>query len=121
MAYNTRSSTHTTRSKTTTPHKPTTTTAAAASKPTPKSAPSKITTGTTKKTSSHRTGAGVSKKRPSHHKRKPHLSDKLEGALLKVEGTLTGRSGVKAAGTKKLHGTDGKGAKRSGGAIRRSL
>jgi BRCT domain type II-containing protein len=77
----------------------------------PKSAP------TTKKTPSHRTGAGVAKK-PRHHKRKPRLSDKLEGALLKVEGTLTGRRGVKAAGTKKLRGTDGKGERRS---IRRSI
>ncbi|KAG0635967.1 hypothetical protein HOY80DRAFT_1090831 [Tuber brumale] len=113
MAYNTRSSAHTTRSKTKTPHKPTTTptTLKTSRMKTPKSAP------TTKKTTSHRTGAGVTKK-PRHHKRKPRLSDKLEGALLKVEGTLTRRRGVKAAGTKKIRGTDGKGERRS---IRRSI
>lgn len=89
MAYNTRSSAHTTRSKTKTPHKATTTATTLKTNrtKTPKSAP------TTKKTPSHRTGAGVAKK--PRHKRKPHISDKLEGALLKVEGTLTGRRGVK--------------------------
>ncbi|PWW79719.1 hypothetical protein C7212DRAFT_305101 [Tuber magnatum] len=113
MAYNTRSSAHTTRSKTKTPHKATATatTLKTTRKVTPKSTP------TAKKTPSRRTGAGVAKK-PRHHKRKLRLSDKLEGALLKVEGTLTGRRGVKAAGTKKIGGTDGKGEKRS---IRRSI
>ncbi|CUS13583.1 unnamed protein product [Tuber aestivum] len=112
MAYNTRSSAHTTRSKTKTPHKATTTatTLKTNRKATPKSAP------TAKKTPSRRTGAGVTKK-PRHHKRKPRLTDKLEGALLKVEGTLTRRR-VKAAGAKKIRGADAKGERRS---IRRSI
>ena len=56
------------------------------------------------------TGAGVTKKRAAntHHKRKPHLKDKIEGAIEKAEGTVTQKPGKKAAGTKKMRGTDGK-------------
>jgi len=56
------------------------------------------------------TGAGVKKARApnAHHKRKPHLKDKIEGALDKAEGTITRKPGKKAAGTKKMRGTDGK-------------
>ncbi|KAF8449984.1 hypothetical protein BGX38DRAFT_1060076, partial [Terfezia claveryi] len=42
------------------------------------------------------------------NKRKPGLVDKIEGVALKIEGTMTRRPGVKAAGTKKIRGTDGK-------------
>lgn len=67
---------------------------------------------TTKKASTTKstTGAGVTKKRApnTHHKRKPHLKDKIEGALEKAEGTVTRKPGKKAAGTKKMRGTDGK-------------
>lgn len=65
---------------------------------------------TTKKST---TGAGVTKKRAAnaHHKRKPHLKDKIEGALEKAEGTVTRKPGKKAAGTKKMRGTDGKNAR----------
>ncbi|KAM7216318.1 hypothetical protein V8F06_008337 [Rhypophila decipiens] len=47
-----------------------------------------------------------------HHKRKPSMSDKISGALLKLKGTLTGRPGQKAAGTRRMHGTDGRGSRR---------
>ncbi|KAI1849834.1 hypothetical protein JX265_012300 [Neoarthrinium moseri] len=76
--------------------------------------------GSTTKTSSV-TGAGVKKRgRPAgstnkataatgtHHKRKSHLSDKVEGVADKIVGTVTHRPGKKAAGTKKIRGTDGK-------------
>ncbi|KAI6085425.1 hypothetical protein F4821DRAFT_149609 [Hypoxylon rubiginosum] len=74
------------------------------------------TTGTTKKHttttttgSRARTGAGVTKRAPAtHHKRKPHLSDKIEGAAEKLVGKVTRRPGKKAAGTRKMRGTDGK-------------
>ncbi|KAI9844726.1 MAG: hypothetical protein M1838_002065 [Thelocarpon superellum] len=49
-----------------------------------------------------------------HHKRKPSLKDKIEGVGLKIEGKLTGRPGKKAAGTKKIRGTDGKHAHHRG-------
>lgn len=64
----------------------------------------------TKKSTKSTTGAGVTKKRApnAHHKRKPHLKDKIEGALEKAEGKVTRKPGKKAAGTKKMRGTDGK-------------
>lgn len=55
------------------------------------------------------TGAGVKKRAPNtHHKRKPHLKDKVGGALEKAEGAVLHKPGKKAAGTKKMRGTDGK-------------
>ncbi|KAH9902092.1 hypothetical protein F4778DRAFT_107956 [Xylariomycetidae sp. FL2044] len=66
----------------------------------------KSTAGASKKTG---TAGGVRKRAPAtHHKRKPHLSDKIEGAAEKAVGKVTGRPGKKAAGTKKMRGTDGK-------------
>lgn len=59
------------------------------------------------------TSAGVTKKRApnTHHKRKASLKDKVEGALEKAEGKVTRKPGKKAAGTKKMRGTDGKGSR----------
>ncbi|KAI9824918.1 MAG: hypothetical protein M1832_001523 [Thelocarpon impressellum] len=54
----------------------------------------------------------VTKAPAAHHKRKSSLKDKVEGVALKVEGKLTRQPGKKAAGTKKIRGTDGKNAKR---------
>jgi BRCT domain type II-containing protein len=51
----------------------------------------------------------------THHRRKPSLGDKISGALMKVKGSLTRRPGVKAAGTRRMHGTDGRGSRRSYG------
>ncbi|KAI0811972.1 hypothetical protein GGR55DRAFT_605207 [Xylaria sp. FL0064] len=50
-----------------------------------------------------------------HHHQKRHvtLGDKVSGALLKLKGTLTHRPGQKAAGTRRMHGTDGRGSRRS--------
>ncbi|KAJ5469256.1 hypothetical protein N7539_008874 [Penicillium diatomitis] len=45
-----------------------------------------------------------------HHKRKVTMGDKVSGAMTKLKGTLTGRPGVKAAGTRRMHGTDGRGS-----------
>ncbi|KAI2614089.1 uncharacterized protein GGS25DRAFT_470301 [Hypoxylon fragiforme] len=71
------------------------------------------TTTTTTTTTTHktRTGAGVTKQPATHHKRKPHLSDKIAGAAEKLVGTITRRPGKKAAGTRKMRGTDGKGSR----------
>ncbi|KAK8044387.1 hypothetical protein PG993_004411 [Apiospora rasikravindrae] len=72
----------------------------------------KSTTTTTTKTTTKRSGGGVTKsgaRAPNtHHKRKSHLGDKVEGVADKVVGTVTRKPGKKAAGTKKMRGTDGK-------------
>lgn len=47
-----------------------------------------------------------------HHKRKATIGDKVSGGLLKLKGSLTNRPGVKAAGTRRQHGTDGRGSHR---------
>lgn len=69
----------------------------------------KSTPTTTKRGGATATG-GVTKKRApaTHHKRKPHLGDKVAGAAEKAVGTVTRKPGKKAAGTKKMRGTDGK-------------
>lgn len=79
----------------------------------------RTTTHTTKKhtlTGRPRTSAGVrtTTRAPAthHQKRKPHLGDKISGAAEKLVGKLTRRPGKKAAGTRKMRGTDGKGSHR---------
>ncbi|KAF7536692.1 hypothetical protein G7Z17_g12999 [Cylindrodendrum hubeiense] len=47
-----------------------------------------------------------------HQHRKPTMKDKVSGALLKLKGSLTHRPAVKAAGTRRMHGTDGRGSRR---------
>ncbi|KAL8855625.1 MAG: hypothetical protein Q9178_007714 [Gyalolechia marmorata] len=47
------------------------------------------------------------------NKREPSLLDKVVGVKDKIVGTLEGKPGKKAAGTKKIRGTDGKGATRA--------
>jgi hypothetical protein len=75
--------------------------------------PSRKRTTTTKKTKANtskpRSTAGVIKKRApaTHHKRKPSVKDKVEGAVEKVIGKIEGKPGKVGAGTKKIHGTDG--------------
>ncbi|KAK4549724.1 hypothetical protein LTR36_005025 [Oleoguttula mirabilis] len=47
---------------------------------------------------------------PTHrHERKPSVGDKVSGAMMKLKGSLTGKPGLKAAGTRRMHGTDGRG------------
>lgn len=93
------------------------------------------TTTTTTTTTTRRRG-GLFSKRPArapvhHQKRKPTMKDKVSGALLKLKGSLTHRPAVKvsdchsiehnelepnhliqAAGTRRMHGTDGRGSHR---------
>lgn len=71
---------------------------------------------TTTTTTTKRSGGGVikpstaagSRAPNTHHKRKSTLGDKVEGVKDKVVGTVTRKPGKKAAGTKKMRGTDGK-------------
>lgn len=51
------------------------------------------------------TGAPV-----QHHRRKVSIGDKVSGAMMKLRGSLTRRPGLKAAGTRRMHGTDGRGS-----------
>ena len=52
------------------------------------------------------------KKTVVRQQRKPTMGDKISGAMLKLKGSLTGRPGKKAAGTRRMHGTDGRGSRR---------
>ncbi|KAI1258631.1 hypothetical protein F5Y18DRAFT_341807 [Xylariaceae sp. FL1019] len=68
---------------------------------------------TTTTTTTQRHGL-FSRSKPVHHqKRHATIGDKVSGALLKLKGTLTHRPGQKAAGTRRMHGTDGRGSRRS--------
>lgn len=50
---------------------------------------------------------------PVHHQRRPSVGDKVSGALMKLRGSLTRRPGLKAAGTRRMRGTDGRGSVRA--------
>ncbi|PHH64104.1 hypothetical protein CDD81_4979 [Ophiocordyceps australis] len=62
----------------------------------------------------HHTTTTATRREPVvvHHKRKPTFKDKISGALIRLRGSLTRRPGLKAAGTRRIHGTDGRGARR---------
>ncbi|RYP42966.1 hypothetical protein DL768_010160 [Monosporascus sp. mg162] len=47
-----------------------------------------------------------------HQKRHASIGDKISGAMLRLKGTITGRPGQKAAGTRRMHGTDGRRSRR---------
>ncbi|KAJ4985212.1 hypothetical protein SVAN01_09254 [Stagonosporopsis vannaccii] len=70
------------------------------------------TTKTTRTTGAHRNTGTAPTAPVHHHKRHATMGDKVSGALTKLKGTLTGRPGVKAAGTRRMHGTDGRNARR---------
>ncbi|KAF2441645.1 hypothetical protein P171DRAFT_434296 [Karstenula rhodostoma CBS 690.94] len=78
-------------------------------------APATTTTTTTTKTTRTTNGAGVGHHgatTTAHHKRHATVGDKVSGALMKLRGSLTHRPGLKAAGTRRMHGTDGRNARR---------
>ncbi|KAH7094430.1 hypothetical protein FB567DRAFT_510174 [Paraphoma chrysanthemicola] len=70
------------------------------------------TTTTTTTTKTVRTGHGHTAAPVHHHKRHATMGDKVSGALMKLRGSLTRRPGLKAAGTRRMHGTDGRNARR---------
>ncbi|KAA8619825.1 hypothetical protein A1F94_004658 [Pyrenophora tritici-repentis] len=39
------------------------------------------------------------------------MGDKVSGMMMKLRGSLTRRPGLKAAGTRRMHGTDGRNAR----------
>ncbi|EEA25410.1 hypothetical protein TMatcc_006367 [Talaromyces marneffei ATCC 18224] len=47
-----------------------------------------------------------------NHRRKPSIGDKISGALMRLRASLTRRPGEKAAGTRRMRGTDGRGRRR---------
>ncbi|QKX61972.1 uncharacterized protein TRUGW13939_09128 [Talaromyces rugulosus] len=55
----------------------------------------------------------TSRTAPVHHRRrKPSMGDKFSGAMMRMKGSLTHRPGEKAAGTRRMRGTDGRGSRR---------
>ncbi|PVI07935.1 hypothetical protein DM02DRAFT_236506 [Periconia macrospinosa] len=80
---------------------------------------STTTTTTTTRTTRHHGGVATGRRGHHttaapvhHHKRHATMGDKVSGALMKLKGTLTHRPGVKAAGTRRMHGTDGRNSRR---------
>ncbi|PQE19638.1 hypothetical protein CJF32_00008889 [Rutstroemia sp. NJR-2017a WRK4] len=61
-------------------------------------------------TRTRRTHAHTHAQPVHHHRRKVSLGDKISGAMLKLKGSLMHRPGVKAAGTRRMRGTDGRGS-----------
>jgi hypothetical protein len=45
-------------------------------------------------------------------RRKTSLGDKVSGMMMKLKGSATHRPGEKAAGTRRMRGTDGRGSRR---------
>ncbi|KAF2184259.1 hypothetical protein K469DRAFT_531702, partial [Zopfia rhizophila CBS 207.26] len=72
-------------------------------------APATTTTTTTTTRTTRYSGAGAT---GVHHKRHATMGDKISGAMMKLRGSLTRRPGLKAAGTRRMHGTDGRNARR---------
>ncbi|KAK6008040.1 hypothetical protein QM012_004854 [Aureobasidium pullulans] len=62
----------------------------------------------TRHTTGHRTTGTTGTTRVQ--KRKPTVGDKVSGAMMNLKGTVTGKPGVKGAGTRRMNGTDGKGS-----------
>ncbi|KAH6845099.1 hypothetical protein B0I37DRAFT_355606 [Chaetomium sp. MPI-CAGE-AT-0009] len=60
----------------------------------------------------HTTAAAPMTSTHHHQKRHTSIGDKISGALLRLKGSLTGRRGQKGAGTRRMHGTDGRGVRR---------
>ncbi|KAI4216822.1 MAG: hypothetical protein LQ351_000771 [Letrouitia transgressa] len=78
------------------------------------SAKDKTATGRVAKPKAAAAAAAKKDKAPkTKNRRDPSLLDKVAGVAEKVVGVIEGKPGKKAAGTKKIKGTDGKGAKRA--------
>ncbi|CRK46950.1 hypothetical protein BN1723_001225 [Verticillium longisporum] len=86
--------------------------------------PARTTHTTTTTTTTHRQHAGATAPRGGffsrrrgpvvhHQQRKPSMGDKISGAMLRLKGSLTRRPGQKAAGTRRMNGTDGRGSHRT--------
>ncbi|ROV98650.1 hypothetical protein VSDG_04306 [Cytospora chrysosperma] len=71
--------------------------------------PRKYQTTTTTTTSRRH---GLFRRKVHHQKRKTTLSDKIAGGLKKLKGAITRNPAEKAAGTRRMHGTDGRGSHR---------
>lgn len=62
------------------------------------------TTTTTRTTRTHGAHGAHGAVPVHHHKRHVTVGDKVSGALMKLRGSLTRRPGLKAAGTRRMHG-----------------
>ncbi|KAI4616798.1 hypothetical protein J4E83_006379 [Alternaria metachromatica] len=70
------------------------------------------TTTRTTRTTGGRHGHATTAAPVHHHKRHATMGDKVSGMMMKLRGSLTRRPGLKAAGTRRMHGTDGRNARR---------
>ncbi|KAL8682544.1 MAG: hypothetical protein Q9186_001397 [Xanthomendoza sp. 1 TL-2023] len=86
--------------------------AAAAAAAGDKTATGRVTKAKTAPKAKKATTKKAAPKTKTVNKREPGLLDKVVGAKDIIMGTLEGKPGKKAAGTKKIRGTDGKGATR---------
>ncbi|KAL8930870.1 MAG: hypothetical protein Q9208_000411 [Pyrenodesmia sp. 3 TL-2023] len=67
-----------------------------------------------KKATAPKKAAALKKAAPkTENRREPTLMDKVQGVAQQIAGVLEGNPAKKAAGTKKIRGTDGKGATRA--------
>ncbi|KAH8685958.1 hypothetical protein BGZ60DRAFT_523224 [Tricladium varicosporioides] len=57
-------------------------------------------------------GWGGNRRVAGTQRRKVSMGDRLSGAMMKLRGSLTRRPGLKAAGARRMHGTDGRGTHR---------
>ncbi|OCK80904.1 hypothetical protein K432DRAFT_296759 [Lepidopterella palustris CBS 459.81] len=77
---------------------------------TPATTTTTTTTKTTRTTRNRHATTGVAGTMGVHHKRRASFGDKVSGAMMRLRGSLTRRPGLKAAGTRRMHGTDGRGS-----------
>ncbi|KAF6228355.1 hypothetical protein HO133_008085 [Letharia lupina] len=80
-----------------------------------KSSVPKTKANTSKPRAKAATAGRVEKKKApaTKNKRTPTVTDKVKGVVEKAVGTIEGKPAKKAAGTKKIKGTDGKGSVRA--------
>ncbi|KAF3761151.1 hypothetical protein M406DRAFT_48035 [Cryphonectria parasitica EP155] len=69
-------------------------------------------TRSTRTTTTTRRRGLFGRKKVHHQKRKPTIGDKIAGAMKKLKGSLTHNPAEKAAGTRRMRGTDGRGSHR---------
>lgn len=63
-------------------------------------------------TTATRTGGLGTRTTAPRQQRKPGVGDKISGAMMKLKGEVERRPGEKAAGSRRMHGTDGRLKKR---------
>jgi hypothetical protein len=76
------------------------------------SKPHTVKTARPAKTTHHKAARSNGVTKNGVPRRKTSIGDKVSGLMMKVKGSATHRPGEKAAGTRRMHGTDGRGSRR---------